>query len=67
VGVAVAQGGIIFSVVLSLYVNDMPLPSRHVEMALYADDTTLIAMSRLPALLVKYLETYLSVLERWLR
>jgi hypothetical protein len=39
----------------------MPSPSHHVELALYADDT-----ARRPALLVKYLETYLSALERWL-
>jgi len=62
----VAQGGIISPVLFSLYVNDMPSPSRHVELALYADDTAVIATSRRPALLVKYLETYLSHLERWL-
>jgi hypothetical protein len=62
----VAQGGIISPVLFSLYVNDMPSPSRHVELALYADDTAVIATSRRPALLVKYLETYLSSLERWL-
>ena len=53
----VAQGGIISPVLFSLYVNDMPSPSRHVELALYADDTAVIATSRRPALLVKYLET----------
>jgi hypothetical protein len=47
----VAQGGIISPVLLSLYVNDMPSPSRHVELALYADDTAIIATSRQPALL----------------
>jgi len=62
----VAQGGIISPVLFSLYVNDMPLPSRHVELALYAEDTTVIATSFQPTLLVKYLETYLSSLERWL-
>jgi len=36
-------------------------PSRH------AGDTAVIAMSRQAALLVKYLETYLSDLELWLR
>jgi hypothetical protein len=61
----VAQGGIISTVLFSLYVNDMPSPSRHVELALYADDTAVIATSRQPALLVTYLETYLSDLERW--
>jgi hypothetical protein len=63
---AVAQGGIISPVLFSLYVNDMPSPSRHVELALYADGTAVIATSRQPALLVKYLEAYLSDLKRWL-
>ena len=62
----VAQGGIICPVLFSLYVNNMSSPSRHVGLALYADDTAIIATSRQPALLVKYLETYLSDLERWL-
>jgi hypothetical protein len=42
------------------------MPTRHVELALYADDTSVIATSSQPALLVKYLDTYLSDLERWL-
>jgi hypothetical protein len=62
----VAQGGIFTPVLFSLYVNDLPSPSHHVELALYADDTAVIATSRQPALLVKYLETYLSDIERWL-
>jgi retron-type reverse transcriptase len=62
----VAQGGIISPVLFNLYVNDMPSPSHHVELAIYADDTAVIDTSRQPALLVKYLETYLSDLERWL-
>jgi hypothetical protein len=33
----------------------MPAP-HHVELALYADDTTAIARSRKPTLLVSYLE-----------
>ena len=59
----VAQGGSIFS----LYVNNMPTPSRHVELALYADDMAIIATSRKPTLLVSYLESYLSNLQRWLK
>jgi hypothetical protein len=39
------QGGLISPVLFSLYVNDMPTPSHHIEMALYADDTADIAMS----------------------
>jgi hypothetical protein len=62
----VAQGGIISPVLFSLYVNYMPLPSRHDKLALYADGKTAIATSGQPALLVKYMETYLSDLERWL-
>jgi hypothetical protein len=52
---AMAQGGIIPPVLFSLYENDMPTPSRQVELALYADDTSIIATSRQPTLLVKYL------------
>jgi hypothetical protein len=63
----VAQGGLFSPVRFSLYVNDMPVPSRHVELALYADDTAVIATSRKPALLVSYLEYYLADLELWLR
>jgi hypothetical protein len=42
----------------------MPVPFRHVQLALYADDTALMATSRKPDLLVSYLESYLSDLER---
>jgi hypothetical protein len=41
----------------------MPWLFRHVELALYVDDTAIIATSLQPALLVIYLETYLSDLE----
>jgi len=43
-----------------LYVNDMPLPSHHVELPLYADDIEIIATSRKPTLLVSYVESYLN-------
>ena len=52
-------------VLFSLYVNDIPTPSRHIELAQYADDTSLVATSKYPALLVKYLETHLSEQEIW--
>ena len=51
----VARGELISPVFFSLYVNDMPKPSHHVELALYADDTAIIATSRTPVLLVSYL------------
>jgi retron-type reverse transcriptase len=63
----VAQGGLISPILFSLYVNDMPVLSRHVELALYADDTAVIATSRKSALLVSYLESYLADLEFWVR
>jgi len=47
----VAQGGMISPVFFSLYVNDMPPHSHHVELALYANDTAIIATSRKPTLL----------------
>jgi len=62
----VAQGGLIYPVLFSLYVNDMPLPSHYVELALYADDTAIITTSRKPTLLVSYLESYLEDVQRWL-
>jgi hypothetical protein len=62
----VAQGGLISAVLFSLYVNDMPSPSHHLELALYADDTAIIATSRKPTLLVSYLESYQNELHRWL-
>jgi len=62
----VALGGLISPVHFSLYVNDMPPHSHHVEFALYADDTPIIATSLKPTLLVSYLECYLNYLQRWL-
>jgi hypothetical protein len=41
--------------------------SHLVEVALDEDDTAVIATSRQPALIVKYLKTHLNDLERWLR
>jgi hypothetical protein len=60
-------GGINPPVLFSLYVNDIPVPSRHFELALYADDTAFIATSRKPALLVSHLESHLADVELWLR
>jgi retron-type reverse transcriptase len=62
----VAQGGLISTVLISLYVHHMSTPSHHVELALYADDTAIIATSRKPTLLVRYLASYLNDLQRWL-
>jgi hypothetical protein len=62
----VVQGEIVSPVLFSLYVNDLPTPSRHVELAQIADESTLIATSRDPSLLVGYLEAYLGRLELWL-
>ena len=62
----VAQGGKISSVLFNLYVNDLPPASQHVELALYVDDTAIIATSLKPTLLVSYLDSYLNDLQRWL-
>jgi len=61
---AVAQGRLISPAVFSLYDNDMPSPTHYVELALYADDTAIIATSRKPTLQVSYLESYLNDLQR---
>jgi hypothetical protein len=63
----VAHGGLVFPVLFSLYVNDMPTPFCRVELAQYADDSALIATFRSPLLLVGYPHTYLNRLELWLR
>ena len=60
----VAQCGFGFPVLFSLYVNDMPPTSHHVELPLYEDDTGIIAMPRKPTLLFSYLESYFNDLER---
>jgi hypothetical protein len=48
----VVQSGLVFSVLFSLYVNDIPTPSRQVELVQYADDTALAATSRSSSLLL---------------
>jgi len=62
----VARGGLISPLLFSKFVNLMPPPFHHVELALYADDTAIIATSRRPTLLVSYLEWYPNDLQRWL-
>jgi hypothetical protein len=63
----VVHGGLIYIVLFSLYANDRPAPPSHVELALYADDTALVATFRNSSLLVSYLEIYLIRLEYWLQ
>ena len=63
----IAQGRINSPAPFSLYVNNMPSLFHHVELALYVEDTVILATSCQQALIVKYLETYLSDLEQWLR
>ena len=58
------EASLMTPVLFSLLVNDMPSPSNHVELALYADDTTIIATSRKPTMFVSYLESNLN-LQRW--
>jgi hypothetical protein len=62
----VAQGGLITPILFNMYVKDIPSPSHHVKLVLYADDTAIIATSRKPTLLVSYPESYLNDLQRWL-
>jgi hypothetical protein len=62
----VGQGGLISPVFFRLYLNDLPSPSHHFDLTLYADDKAIRATSRRPTLLVIYLESYLNDLQRWL-
>ena len=41
-----AMGGVISPVLFSLYVNDIPTPSRHIELAQYADDTAIVVTTK---------------------
>jgi hypothetical protein len=61
-----AQGGLVSPILFSLYVSNMSVPSHHVELVLYAEDTANISMPCKPSLLVSYLESYISDLEWWL-
>ena len=63
----IVQRGVIYPVLFSLHVNDMPTPSHHIELAQYANYTVLVTTSKQPQLLLKYLETYLNELGTWLR
>jgi hypothetical protein len=45
----------------------MPSLLHYFELAFYADDTAIIATYHKPTLLVSYLGTYISDLQRWLR
>jgi hypothetical protein len=62
----VEKGGSISPALYSLYVNDKPNPSHHVELTLYADHTAIITTSSKPTLLFSYLNLYFSNLQRWL-
>ena len=62
----VAQGAFNSPLLFSLYVNDITTLSRHVVLAVSADDTAIIATSRKPTLHVSYLESYLSNLQQCL-
>ena len=53
----VAHGGVISPVPFSLYLNDIPTPSCYIELALYADYTIIVAKSKQPTLLLKYIKT----------
>jgi hypothetical protein len=58
----VAQGELVSPVLFSLYLNDILIPSRHVDIAQYV----LVATSRCPSQPASYLYAYLGRLELWL-
>jgi hypothetical protein len=60
---AVAHGGLNSPVLFGLYDTDKSPPLQHVELNLYAEDTTIITMSSKPTLLFSYLEPYLNDLQ----
>ena len=58
------SGRIAPPILFSLYVNDMPSPSHHVQLALSAEDTAIIATFRNTTLLVSHLKSYLKEHQR---
>jgi hypothetical protein len=56
---------LIFPLLFRLYVNEIPSPSHLVELALYVDETAIIATSQKPTLLFSYLESFLNDIQRW--
>ena len=52
-------------ILISLYVNDMPSPSHHVELALYEDDTAITANAafQLPGILSQRSSTVVERME----
>ena len=60
----VEQGGFNSYALFSLYVNDMPKPSHHVELALYAEDRPSYVRRDTLALVDSYLLLYLRHLKR---
>lgn len=63
----VVQGEIISPVILSLYVMDKHLHSCHVELAVYASSTAILITPGQTALIVNYVASYLSDLQRLLK
>jgi hypothetical protein len=63
----VAQAALVFPLLFSLHVKDVPAKSHHVELVLYADDTAIIVTYCKPKLLISYLESYFNDLEWLLR
>jgi hypothetical protein len=63
----VAQCRLLSPVLFSLYVNEIPTRSRHVELAQYAEYTAVVFTSSDPSVLVGCLEAFLGRLELWLR
>ena len=58
-----AQCDLISRILVTLYVNDIPPPSHHVELVLYPNDMAIRRTFRIPMLLVSYLESHLSYLQ----
>jgi hypothetical protein len=60
-----AQGGLFSPVYFCLYFNDITSPSLHFELAVYRDDTAIIATHRKPMLRVSYIhQRPIAVAER---
>jgi hypothetical protein len=63
----VAQAALVFPLLFSLYVKDMPATSHHIKLVIYADDAAIVATYCKATLIVRYLESCFNDLKRLLR
>ena len=62
----VPQGSVLSPILFTLYTSDIP-KNKHVQLALFADDTAIYCSGRSPAAIVRHLQAYCNTLGVWTR